>query len=79
MDVAMARFDEFQTMRIDLEKAESQLAGRKDLDKAKGILMKQRGWSEDEAYQALRKMAMDKGMKLPELSRQIISMADLFI
>jgi response regulator NasT len=79
MDVAMARFNEFQAMRNDLEKAETQLAGRKDLDKAKGILMKQRGWSEEEAYQAMRKMAMDKGIKLAELSRQIIAMADLLI
>ncbi len=79
MDVAMARFNEFQAMRVELEKAESQLAGRKDLDRAKGILMKQRGWSEDEAYQAMRKMAMDKGMKLSELSRQVIAMADLLI
>lgn len=79
MDVAMARFNEFQTMRKELEKAEHQLAGRKDIDRAKGILMKQRGWCEDEAYQALRKMAMDKGVKLHELSRQIVSMAELLI
>lgn len=79
MDVAMARFNEFQMMRRELEKAENQLAGRKDVDRAKGILMKQRGWSEDESYQALRKMAMDKGIKLSELSRQIIAMADLLI
>lgn len=79
MDVAMARFNEFQAMRNELEKAETQLAGRKDLDRAKGILMKQRGWSEEEAYQAMRKMAMDKGIKLAELSRQIIAMADLLI
>jgi response regulator NasT len=79
MDVALARFNEFQTMRKDLEKAENQLAGRKDIDRAKGILMKQRGWSEEESYQALRKMAMDRGVKLPELSRQIIAMADLLI
>lgn len=79
MDVAMARFNEFQTMRRSLEKAEDQLAGRKDVDRAKGILMKQRGWSEDEAYQAMRKMAMDKGVKLQELARQIVAMADLLI
>jgi response regulator NasT len=79
MEVAMARFNEFQSMKRDLEKAESQLAGRKDIDRAKGILMKQRGWSEDEAYQALRKMAMDKGVKLAELSKQVIAMADLLI
>jgi response regulator NasT len=79
MDEAMARFNEFQSMRRNLEKAENQLAGRKEIERAKGILMKQRGWSEDEAYQAMRKMAMDKGVKLAELSRQIISMADLLI
>jgi len=77
LDVAMARFKEFHAMRQGLEKAESQLAGRKDIDRAKGILMKQRGWSEDESYQALRKMAMDKGVKLADISRQVIAIADL--
>lgn len=79
IDVAMARFNEFQTMRQELEKAENQLAGRKEIDRAKGILMKQRGWSEEESYQALRKMAMDKGVKLAEVSRQVIAIADLLI
>jgi response regulator NasT len=77
MDVAIARFKEFQIMRRELENAESQLAGRKDLDRAKGILMKQRGWTEDEAYQALRKMAMDKGVKLADVARQLVSVAEL--
>jgi two-component system, response regulator / RNA-binding antiterminator len=77
MDVAMARFKEFQTMRRDLENAESKLAGHKDMDRAKSILMKQRGWTEEEAYQALRKMAMDKGIKLAEVARQLVSVAEL--
>lgn len=77
MDVAIARFNEFQAMRRDLEKAENQLAERKLLDRAKGILMKQRGWSEDEAYQALRKMAMDKGLRLSEVAGQVISVSEL--
>lgn len=77
MDVAIARFNEFQGMRRDLEKAENQLAERKVMDRAKGILMKQRGWSEEEAYQALRKMAMDKGLKLAEVAGQVISISEL--
>lgn len=77
MDVAIARFNEFQAMRADLEKAESKLVERKDVDRAKGILMKQRGWSEDEAYQALRKTAMDKGLRLSEVAANVISVADL--
>lgn len=77
MDAAIARFNEFQAMRVDLEKAENQLSARKDVERAKGILMKQRGWSEDEAYQALRKAAMDKGSRLADVARQLIEITDL--
>lgn len=79
MEVAIARFNEFQVMRHELKKVEGQLAERKNVDRAKGILMKQRGWSEDESYQALRKMAMDKSVRLGEVARQVIAMADLLI
>ncbi len=79
MAVAIARFNEFQTMQRDLNKAESQLVERKDIERAKGILMKQRGWSEEESYQALRKMAMGKGVKLAEVARQVVTVADLLI
>jgi response regulator NasT len=77
MEVAIARFNQFHAMRQELEKAENQLAERKEVDRAKGILMKQRGWSEDESYQALRKMAMDKGLKLADVARQVITVAEL--
>ncbi|HEY6095874.1 MAG TPA: ANTAR domain-containing protein [Gallionellaceae bacterium] len=77
MDVAIARFNEYQAMRRNLEKAETQLAERKDVDRAKGLLMKQRGWSEEQAYQALRKMAMDKGLKIGEVAQQLIAIAEL--
>jgi len=79
MDVAIIRFNELQSLRQDLEKAETQLAERKDIERAKGILMKQRGWSEEESYQALRKMAMSKGIKLSEVARQIVSVAELLV
>ena len=77
MDVAIARFREFQALREELAQAKSSLAERKDIERAKGILMNQRGWSEDEAYQALRKLAMDKNLRLAEVARNIIAVADL--
>lgn len=77
MDVAIARFKEFQAMRTDLEKAELQLSERKDVERAKGILMQQRGWSEDEAYKALRKAAMDKGSRLADVARQLVEITEL--
>lgn len=77
MEAAIASFNEFQAMRRSLEKAENQLAERKDIDRAKGLLMKQRGWNEEEAYQALRKMAMDKGARLGDVARQVVSVMEL--
>jgi response regulator NasT len=77
IDVAVARFQEFQAMRDSLSKAETELAARKDIDRAKGILMKQRGLSEDEAYQLLRKMAMDRNQKLGDLARAVVEAAEL--
>lgn len=79
VEVAIARFEAFEGMRRELEKAENQLAERKLLDRAKGILMKQRGWSEDEAYQAMRKSAMAKGLRVSDVAGHIISAAELLM
>jgi two-component system, response regulator / RNA-binding antiterminator len=76
LDVAIMRFREFQTLRSELELARMQLSERKLIDKAKGLLMK-KGMAEDQAYHRLRKMAMDRHMKLPELARSIIAAAEL--
>jgi response regulator NasT len=76
LDVAIMRFREFQTLRSELELTRMQLSDRKLIDKAKGLLMK-KGMSEDQAYHRLRKMAMDRNMKLPELARSIIAAAEL--
>jgi response regulator NasT len=77
MDVAIARFRALQELRDELDKARASLAERKLVERAKGILMAQRGLSEDEAYRALRKLAMDKGKRLAEIAEQVIAVSDL--
>jgi len=77
MDAAMVRFEEYQAMRSELESTTTKLAERKEVERAKGILMKQRGLDEEAAYQALRKLAMERGKKLGEIARQIIQAAEL--
>ncbi|CAA0099268.1 putative transcriptional regulatory protein pdtaR [BD1-7 clade bacterium] len=77
VNVAIARFREYQALRQELEQTKVKLADRKYLDKAKGILMQQRGLTEEEAYKAMRKMAMDKGEKLVDIARNIIDVYDL--
>ena len=77
IEVAVARFCEFQALRQELDQAKTDLAERKVIEKAKGILMKQKGSSEEQAYAALRRMAMDRNQRLAEVARSVITVADL--
>ena len=77
LDVAMARFDEFQAMRQELDKAKTTLAERKQIERAKGIVMKSRGVSEDQAYGLLRKLAMERNQRLAQVAENVIAMAGL--
>ncbi|HJQ58452.1 MAG TPA: ANTAR domain-containing protein [Vineibacter sp.] len=77
MDVAIARFRALQELRDELDQARASLVERKLVERAKGILMAQRGLSEEQAYGALRKLAMDKGKRLAEIAEQVISISDL--
>src|SRR2546422_488227 len=76
VEVAVARFGEYQRLREELADANQKLEERKLVERAKGILMKARGMDEDEAFQALRRMAMDRGKRLGEIAQQLIDMAD---
>ena len=79
VDVAMARFEEFQALRQELDQAKISLAERKQIERAKGIVMKSRGVSEDEAYVLLRKLAMERNQRLAQISENVIAMAELLI
>ena len=77
IDVAIARFDEHQALRRELADTKSRLADRRDIDRAKGILMQRRGLSENDAYEQLRKMAMDRNVKLGDAARSLLAVAEL--
>lgn len=78
MDVAITRFREYQALRDELNRTKISLEERKLLDRAKAVLIKSQGMTEEEAYQAIRKLAMDRGLKLAEAARNVISVMDLF-
>ena len=84
LDVAMARFEHEQALRKELADTRQQLDGhktellnRKVIDRAKGLLMQHQGLSEQEAYDRLRKAAMDKSLKLVDVAQRILDVADL--
>jgi response regulator NasT len=77
LDVALARFRADQRLRAELSSTKLKLAERKTIERAKGLLMERHKISEDEAYQKLRRLAMDRNLKLSELAQRILDIADL--
>lgn len=77
LDVALARFEHEQSLRDELQSAKSELQDRKTIDRAKGLLMQRQGISEQQAYDKLRKTAMDKGLKLADVAQRMLDVADL--
>lgn len=77
LDIAVARFDETKRLRQELQDTRANLAERKTVERAKRILMKQRGFDEPQAYHALRKMAMDKNLRLGQVAENVIAVAEL--
>jgi response regulator NasT len=77
IEVAMARFESFQAVKSELAEVKSKLSDRKTIERAKGVLMKARSIDEDEAYAALRKMAMERSLTVGEVSRQFLAVSDL--
>jgi len=77
LDAAIARFEQYRALESELDKTRSQLAERKTIDRAKGIIMSQRKVSEPEAYQLLRKAAMDRNVRLVEVAENILAAAEI--
>lgn len=77
LDVALARFQHEQDLRRELQEARSELAQRKTIDRAKGLLMQRQGLTEAQAYDKLRRTAMDKGLKIADVAQRILDVADL--
>ncbi len=79
IEAAIARFEKFRSLERELVKTREQLAERKTIEKAKGLIMRQRGVSEEEAYQAMRQLAMRSNRRLGEVAESIITAAELLI
>jgi response regulator NasT len=77
VDMAISRFNAFARMAKELEDARNELAARKVIERAKGILMTTRGFSEEEAYAALRKAAMSESRKLIDIAQSVVTAAHL--
>ncbi|MDK1385901.1 ANTAR domain-containing response regulator [Sinorhizobium sp. 8-89] len=77
LDMAISRFNAFSRMERELADARSELADRKVIDRAKGILMNSRGIGEEEAYKLLRTTAMNQNRKIAEIAQSLVLAAGL--
>lgn len=77
LDMAISRFNAFSRLSRELEEARGEIENRRVIDRAKGILMKSRRLSEDEAYALLRKTAMNQNRKIAEIAQSLITAAGL--
>ena len=84
LDVAMARFQHEQALRqqladtrSELDQRTAELQERKLIDRAKGLLMQRQGLTEQQAYDKLRKTAMDKGLRLADVAQRVLDVMDL--
>ena len=77
LDVAIAQFKEHQKLLSDLDDTRTRLADRRDIDRAKAILMRLKQLDENAAYALLRKNAMTKRITLGEAARTVLAAADL--
>jgi response regulator NasT len=72
LQVAIARFEQDRALHAQLQSAQAQLSERKGIERAKGILMRELGLSEEQAYAHLRKLAMDRGQRLSQVAERVV-------
>jgi response regulator NasT len=77
LDLCISRFNAFSRLQTELERTKTALEDRKVIDRAKGILMKARNISEEQAYALMRKTAMNENKKISEIAQSIITTAEL--
>jgi response regulator NasT len=77
VDMAVSRFNAFDRLQRELVATRNELASRKIIERAKGILMRTRQLSEEEAYALLRQTAMNEKRKLVDSAQSVVTAASL--
>lgn len=77
LKMAISRFNAFSRLNRELEETRGELENRKVIDRAKGLLMRSRGLSEEAAYALLRRTAMNQNRKIAEIAQSLVTAASL--
>ncbi|MBR0693384.1 ANTAR domain-containing response regulator [Bradyrhizobium lablabi] len=77
LDLCVSRFNAFAKLQDELDRTKHALEERKVIDRAKGILMKVKGLTEEEAYVLMRSTAMREKKKIGEIAQSILTASEL--
>jgi response regulator NasT len=77
IEIALNRWNYYQELARELDKAKDDLETRRLLDRAKGILMDQHGFSEHDAFQAMQKLSMDRRLSLKAVAQAVLAAAEI--
>jgi len=77
LDLCISRFNAFARLRDELDRTRAALEERKVIDRAKGILMKAKDLSEEDAYALLRRTAMNENKKIAEVAQSVVTATEL--
>jgi len=77
LDLCVSRFNAFARLQDELDRTKNALEERKVIDRAKGILMKHKGLTEEEAYVLMRSTAMREKKKIGEIAQSILTASEL--
>ena len=78
LDLCISRFNAFSRLQTELEQTKNALEDRKVIDRAKGILMTRKNMSEADAYDLLRRTAMNENKKIAEIAQSVITASEMF-
>jgi len=76
VEVALANFQKILALEQENKKLKKDLAARKVVERAKGLLMQRRGWSEKESYRYLQKLSMDRALPLAQVAGEVIRLLE---
>jgi response regulator NasT len=77
LELCISRFNAVARLQDELARAKDALEARKLIDRAKGILMQAKGLSEEQAYAALRKAAMNEKRKISDVAQAVVTASEL--
>jgi two-component system, response regulator / RNA-binding antiterminator len=78
LDLCISRFNAFSRLQNELEQTKNALEERKVIDRAKGILMRRKNLSEEDAYALMRRTAMNENKKIAEIAQSVITASEMF-